>query len=108
MTQRKSTEKNTLRGVKEIKVEKYLLEQVNDAGGVCVKLEPNLYPGIFDRLVVLNGTHFIELKRPIGGRLSGKQKRFRERLTRQRALWHVINTCEEVDKFIMRNSRDET
>lgn len=85
---------------KESTVEQYLCEMVKHHGGMCVKLDPNLYPGIFDRLVVLSGTHLIETKRPKGGRLSKKQKRFATFLTENGAEWHVLHTREAVDDFI--------
>jgi len=87
--------------IKEASIEKYLEAQIKLQRGVCIKLNPNWYIGIPDRLCVFNGrTLFAELKRPKGGRLSVTQKIWKKMLTDAGAEWHMINTREQVDQLI--------
>ena len=97
--------RNTARHMKEISVEDHLREQVQRAGGFCIKLPANLAKGIPDRLVILpNYVLFIELKRPFGGRVSEAQKWWRDRLREMGHHSHVIRTKAEVDE-LMRDYR---
>ncbi len=93
----------------EESVENYLVAQIKRIFGICIKLNPNWYKGIPDRLCVFRvGTGhnsyiviaFVELKRPKGGRLSVTQKVWKKMLTDAGAEWHMINTREQVDQFI--------
>ena len=96
MIRKKSTGKNA----REKSVEDYLRDEVMKHGGICVKLDPNLYPGITDRLVILDGAVFVECKRPRGGRLAQKQIAFRQKCVDNGAEWRLISTKAEVDDFI--------
>lgn len=87
--------------IRERSIEKYLGDEIKAQGGVYIKLNPNWYIGIPDRLAVFKGRcAFVELKRPKGGRLSGAQKMWRKMLTLAGAEWHMLCTREDVDNFI--------
>jgi len=93
--------RNAERHTKEISVEEHLREQVQRAGGFCIKLPANQAVGIPDRLVILqNYVLFIELKRPFGGRVSETQKWWRNRLRDMGHHSHVIRTKAEVDELM--------
>ncbi len=95
--------------VKETSIEKYLAAKIKAVCGVYIKLNPNWYIGIPDRLCVfMVGTGanaysrcaFVELKRPKGGRLSVAQKMWKKMLTAAGAEWHMLCTREDVDRFM--------
>lgn len=86
--------------LRESKIETYLIKRVKEHGGAVRKLKyigRNYAP---DRLVLLNGAHFVELKRTDGGVLSDGQRReallFKKHASR---IWS-IKTYEEVNAFI--------
>lgn len=103
-----------LRKMKEKSVEGYLKERCEWRGGFCVKLNANWLIGIPDRLCVWvdnwkgdmpkGRVHariaFVETKRPKGGKLSGAQKWWKNRLTKLGLEWHLICTKDEVDALI--------
>lgn len=87
--------------MKEVLVEKYLVDAVVARGGECYKLTPPP-KGIQDRLVLLPGGFiaFVECKRPVGGVTSEIQK-FRATRTRILGQKHYqINTIAGVDALI--------
>lgn len=88
--------------MKENAIEKYLTAQVKLRGGRAVKLDPTGYKGIPDRLVILPGgaTFFVELKRPVGGRLAPAQLRWIEWLIEAGQGIVVLSTKAEVDSFL--------
>lgn len=92
--------------VKEASIEKYLAARIKALGGVCIKLNPNWYIGIPDRLCVWRdrsgGTRivFAELKRPKGGRFSVPQKMWKKFLTNAGAEWQVLSTKQEIDALL--------
>ncbi len=95
--------------VREKAIEKYLADKIKALGGVCIKLNPNWYIGIPDRLCVFRvGTGrnsytrvvFTELKRPKGGKLSVPQKMWKKFLTNAGAEWQLLATKKEVDEFL--------
>ena len=57
--------------VKESVVETELVKRVRAIGGICEKTRVIGRRGLLDRVVVLPGNRvvFVELKRPVGGRL---------------------------------------
>ena len=87
---------------KESAIEKYLREQVKLRGGRAIKLDPTGNKGIPDRLVVLPGGHcsFVELKRPVGGRLAPAQTRWIDWLIETGQGIVVLSTKAEVDSFL--------
>lgn len=87
--------------MKESSVEEYLVEQVQRAGGFCIKLPANQAIGILDRLAVLpNHAIFVEVKRPKGGRVSATQKWWHDRLRDMGHHSAIIRTKAEVDELM--------
>ena len=83
----------------ESKIEDYLVKKVEAAGGEVRKLQWIGRRGAPDRLVMLKGAHFVELKRP-GRELDDHQDREISRM-----ISHNISVCKlddlhQVDEFI--------
>jgi len=85
--------------MKEKVVETYLKEQVEKYRGEVRKLKWINRHGAPDRLVLLNGVYFVELKRP-GEKLELHQEREAKRLRKHGADVRMIDTLEGVDNFI--------
>ena len=68
--------------VKEAQVEQALKLWTAKAGGTALKVKVIGRRGFVDRLILLPGGRviFVELKRPVGGRLSPQQKQFHDEL----------------------------
>ena len=89
--------------MREQPVEDYLVAQVKELRGRCVKLKPLGVVGIPDRLVILRGIMiFVELKRPKGGTLSAAQKLWRRWLEDAEIPVVVLSSKGEIDGFIQR------
>lgn len=84
----------------ESSIEEYLIECVKLAGGQCRKLSYIGRKGALDRLVLLKGSHFVEVKRLNGGKLSVHQIREIEVLRKHGASVFVISSKQSVDEFI--------
>ena len=65
----------SVKGIREHLVEAELLTRVEAMGGKCIKVQAIGRRGFFDRIVILPGGRviFVELKRPVGGRLAPHQ-----------------------------------
>lgn len=88
---------------REASVEDYLVERVEAAGGLCIKFIDAAQRGAPDRLVILPGrpTFFVELKRPVRGRLEDHQKRYHQRLRdRGQRVWTLWSKAD-VDAFMI-------
>lgn len=87
--------------MKEADIEDALLEGTECAGGFCIKLPAIWYTGIPDRLLLLPGGRavFVELKRPVGGRMGRLQPWWRDQLQRLGFRWVLLKTVEEVKAF---------
>lgn len=85
--------------MRESKVEAYLSSEVKKAGGLTRKVQWVNHKGAPDRLVLLNGPHFVELKRP-KGKVDTHQEREHTRMRKLGVIVHVIDTLEGVDDFI--------
>lgn len=85
--------------MKEREVEAYLVARVEKAGGITRKLKWIGRVGAPDRLVILNGPHFVELKRP-GGKPRPEQLREFERMGKAGAPVHVLDSKEKIDEFM--------
>lgn len=83
----------------EKNVEDYLVDQVKLAGGEVRKLRWIGRVGAPDRLVMLNGAHFVEVKRP-GKMLEAHQEREHERMDERGCSVWCVTTFEQVDFFI--------
>ena len=78
-------------------IEKYLCRRVKECGGMCIKLVG--MNGIPDRLVILNGIWFVEMKTD-GGVVAPIQLAVHMRLRRLGQNVAVLWSYEQVDKFI--------
>ena len=85
--------------LKERDIEKYLKKKVKEAGGETRKLKWIGRRGAPDRVVFLNGAHFVELKRP-GCDLRSEQLREVSRLRKHGAEVWVLPTLASVDTFV--------
>lgn len=85
--------------MKEKVVESYLKEQVEAHGGEIRKVQWVNRRGAPDRLVLLNGVYFVELKRP-KKELEAHQEREAKRLRKHGANVQMLDTLEGVDNFI--------
>jgi hypothetical protein len=89
------------RPVKESAIETELVQRVRAAGGIAEKTRVIGRRGFFDRVVVLPGkVVFVELKRPVGGRLSPHQI---QRIAQYKALGadvRVIRRSEDIDRLL--------
>lgn len=86
----------------EASVEKHLRLRVKALGGLCIKLPAIWYAGIPDRLVLLPGARvlFIELKRPVGGKMEPLQPWWLRKLAALGFSVHVCNTKEKADELL--------
>lgn len=87
--------------MKESKIEKYLVKQVEAIGGKAYKMLPTFDAGIPDRLVLHKGrTVFVELKAP-GEKPAKLQVNFLAELEKMEHETRVIDSLEGVDKLIV-------
>ena len=84
----------------EKEIERFLCSEVSKKGGMCLKLISPSMAGIPDRLVILNGFYFVELKRPKGGKLSPIQTAVHKKLAQAGAPVTVLKNKEEVESFV--------
>lgn len=85
--------------MRESKVEDYFNRQVEAAGGEVRKVKWIGRRGAPDRLAMLNGPHFVEMKRP-GKKAEAHQAREHERMRKHGLKVYVIDTLAGVDAFI--------
>lgn len=92
----------TTGGVKlrESKIEKYLKDEVEKLGGLCLKFMSSIR-GVPDRIVILpeNRIYFVELKQE-KGRLSKLQKYMHRQFEKRGVPVYVPYSKSDVDKFI--------
>ena len=98
--------KQSKKGVRESKIETYLVEQVEKHGGLCEKFTSPGKRGVPDRIVIWPAygfarVHFVELK-TIGGKLEPIQERDHARRKRLGCRVEVIWTKAQVDEYILR------
>lgn len=76
----------------EKEIEKKLVKIVRAHGGLCLKWVCPGWSGVPDRIVLMPGGQifFIELKRPKGGVLSGRQKWWADKLTNMGFEWYQV------------------
>ena len=85
--------------MRESAIEKYAVQQAGFLGGWAIKLDPTGVKGIPDRLVLLPNrpAFFLELKRPVGGRLDAAQIVWHEQLRARGFRVYVAPTKDAVD-----------
>lgn len=94
--------------MRESKIEDYFNRQVESAGGEVRKVKWVNKRGAPDRLAMLNGAHFVELKAP-GKKPEAHQAREHTRMRKHGLKVYVIDTLEGVDLFIKEiTSNEET
>ena len=97
--------KEPRKGVKDIRereVERYLVDECKKIGVMCAKFEGTSFSGFPDRLIYgPNGLHdLVELKRPVGGRVSAIQKIVHDKLKGLGQDVKLISSYDEVDKYV--------
>ena len=82
-------------------IEKKLREMIEEHGGKCVKWVCPGWVGVPDRLVLLPGgrIHFVETKRPKGGRYSAMQDKWRDWLHALGFSYWRIKDSEQLATF---------
>ena len=90
------------RPLKESAIETELVARVRQLGGVAEKVTTLGRRGFFDRLVVLPGGRvlFVEVKRPVGGRMSVHQIERHRRYTALGAVAVQISNSEDIDRLL--------
>lgn len=88
-------------GLRESRVEKYLVESVKKSGGKCPKFSSPGNRGVPDRIVLLPGraVWFVEVKGS-GGKLSRLQEKWIEILRGMGFEADVVNSFEGVDELM--------
>ncbi len=86
----------------EKEIEKKLRTKVEALGGRCLKWTCPGWGGVPDRIVLLPGgrIHFVETKRPKGGKLSALQKKWREWLIALGFDWWAVWTYDDLEQFL--------
>ena len=86
----------------EKQIEKYLVKKIKAEKGLCLKFESPGYTGVPDRIILLKNkpVAFVELKRPIGGRYSARQKLVERDFNRLGQKVYKVKNKEEVDKLV--------
>lgn len=83
-------------------IEKKLKDKVEKLGGRCLKWVCPGWSGVPDRIVLLPGArvHFVELKRPKGGKLSALQVQWHKWLTRLGFYCFTLWDEEDLSNYI--------
>lgn len=86
--------------MRESKIEKYLKDETEKLGGMCLKFTSSIR-GVPDRIVLLpeGKIYFVELKNE-QGKLSVPQKYLHKKFKRLGIQVYVPNSKEQVDRFI--------
>lgn len=86
--------------MRESYIEKKLRDGVKARGGLCLKLSPQFFEGMPDRLVVLPGrVVFVEMK-GAGGAVRKRQRFVHEQFAALGHTVRVIKSTEEVNNFL--------
>ena len=85
----------------ESEIEKYLVDLVEMAGGEVRKVKWIGRRGAPDRLVMLSGVHFVELKAP-GKKPEPHQIREHDRMRAQGVDVYVLDTYDAAARFVER------
>lgn len=88
--------------ITEKQIEKYLVKKIKAEKGLCLKFESPGYSGVPDRIVILKNkpVAFVELKRPVGGRYSARQKLVERDFNKLGQKVYKVKNKEDVDKLV--------
>lgn len=88
--------------ITEKQIEKYLVKKIKAEKGLCLKFESPGYTGAPDRIIILKNkpVAFVELKRPVGGRYSARQKLVERDFNKLGQKVYKVKNKEEVDKLV--------
>lgn len=94
--------------VLEKEVESYLVRQVEDRGGQCLKWTSPGTAGLPDRIVLLPGGRifFVELKRPKGSRVGALQTYWKRVLQRLGFRHYIAYTKDSIDLMMAQEVDD--
>lgn len=83
-------------------LEAKLRKEVQKRGGLCLKWVCPGWSGVPDRIILLPGgrVHFVEMKRPKGGRLSAMQKWWRKTLEGLGFSYRTIWKQQDLEAFL--------
>ena len=86
----------------EKQIEKYLVKKIKAEKGLCLKFESPGYSGVPDRIIILKNkpVAFVELKRPVGGRYSARQKLVERDFNKLGQKVYKVKNKEDVDKLV--------
>lgn len=87
--------------MKESELERWLVKQIHDLGGIADKFVSPGNPGVPDRLIIMPGgkVYFVELKTEVG-RLSSIQKWQRQRYQQLGVDFRVIKGRKQAKEFV--------
>ena len=88
--------------ITEKQIEKYLVKKIKAEKGLCLKFESPGYTGVPDRIIILKNkpVAFVELKRPVGGRYSARQKLVERDFNKLGQKVYKVKNKEEVNKLV--------
>lgn len=88
--------------ITEKQIEKYLVKKIKAEKGLCLKFESPGYTGVPDRIIILKNkpVAFVELKRPVGGRYSARQKLVERDFNKLGQKVYKVKNKEEIDKLV--------
>lgn len=88
--------------ITEKQIEKYLVKKIKAEKGLCLKFESPGYTGVPDRIIILKNkpVAFVELKRPVGGRYSARQKLVERDFNKLGQKVYKVKNKEDVDKLV--------
>ena len=89
-------------GTSEKQIEKYLVKKIKDKKGLCLKFESPGYSGVPDRIIILKNKPvvFVELKRPVGGRYSARQKLVERDFNRLGQKVYKVKNKEDISELV--------
>ncbi len=90
----------------EKEIENYFVWSVEMLGGKTYKFSSPNHRGVADRIACMpdGSTHFVELKRPKGGKVSPLQQIFASEMMMLNQNYALLITKEQIDEWVKRLS----